>query len=93
MVLDTVITSGLTALSLIDDTAGFTDLANPMAVEEYMRSRIAGLQEDARHARVRSRSSREPADAPRWNVRPLLEWFRRSAPAGQGLQPRRDSTA
>ena len=52
MVLDTVITSGLTALSLIDDTAGFTDLANPMAVEEYMRSRIAGRQEDARHARV-----------------------------------------
>ena len=91
-VLDSVIASGLCAISMAADTSGFvSQLTNPMAVEEYIRSRTAELREDARRAHM-ARDA-EPGPRRRWNLSPLLDWLRRAAPTDQRLRPQGGSPA
>ena len=80
-ILETIIAAGLT-LTSTDDTAGYSMLSS-YEMEHLARSRMAELREDFRRANFQQEETGASDEAgPRWNLGPLLEWFRR-APAAQ----------
>ena len=81
-VLDTIIAAGLT-VTTAGDTSGYSFGMHPVELEMVARARIEEIREDFQRVNAgRDVPTDAAAPRPRWNLRPLLEWFRR-APAAQ----------
>lgn len=85
-VLDEIIAAGLT-IATAGDTQGFSFGMHPVELEMFARARVDEIKDDFRRVNAgRDVATGSPGPRERWNLRPLLEWFRR-APAPQPGAP------
>lgn len=80
--LDTIITAGMTIVGT-GDTAGYM-MPSLLEMQAHVEARRAEIQEDWRRANTTVAAGSAGAAKPvrRWDLRPVLDWFRR-APAPQ----------
>lgn len=81
-VLDALIAAGL-AVTSPNDTGGFSLTMSPPELDAFRTARTEALQRDWQRANTKADAAAPPR---RWDLRPLLEWFRRAPAAAP--QPR-----